>query len=78
MKVIITENQLFIFRRIQDFIDIVEKQIKGYEKQNYLLNCYKEANTKENYMCKTFMNEKNIENILIPRYNQWIKMNEFE
>jgi hypothetical protein len=33
MKVIITENQLFIFRRIQEFIDIVEKQIKGYEKQ---------------------------------------------
>ena len=33
MKVIITENQLFIFRRIQEFIDIVEDQIKGYEKQ---------------------------------------------
>lgn len=33
MKVIITENQLFIFRRIQEFIDIVEDQIKGYENQ---------------------------------------------
>ena len=33
MKVIITENQLFIFRRIQEFIDIVEDQIKGYEKK---------------------------------------------
>ena len=28
--------------------------------------------------CNLFMNEKNIENILIPRYNQWIKINEFE
>jgi len=33
MKVIITENQLFIFRRIQEFIDIVEDQIDGYETQ---------------------------------------------
>ena len=33
MKVIITENQLFLFRRIQDFIGIVEDQINGYEKQ---------------------------------------------
>jgi hypothetical protein len=37
MKVIITENQLFIFRRIQEFIDIVEKQIKGYEKQSVVV-----------------------------------------
>jgi hypothetical protein len=33
MKIIITENQLFLFRRIQDFIDIVEDQIDGYETQ---------------------------------------------
>lgn len=33
MKIIITENQLFLFRRIQEFIDIVEGQIKGYENQ---------------------------------------------
>jgi hypothetical protein len=66
-------------KQMYNFLDVLTKyNIKGYEKQNYLLNCYKEANTKENYMCKTFMNEKNIENILIPRYNQWIKMNEFE
>jgi hypothetical protein len=66
-------------KQIYNFLDVLTKyNIKGYEKQNYLLKCYKEEITKENTMCKTFMNEKNIENILIPRYNQWIKMNEFE
>lgn len=73
-------------KQIYNFLDVLTKyNIKGYEKQNFLLKCYKESqtnkshnNTKLNTMCKTFMNEKNIENILIPRYNQWIKMNEFE
>jgi len=73
-------------KQIYNFLDVLTKyNIKGYEKQNFLLKCYKEAqtnksqnDTKLNTMCKTFMNEKNIENILIPRYNQWIKMNEFE
>ena len=66
-------------KQIYHFLDVLTKyNIKGYEKQNYLLNCYKEEVTKENTMCKSFLNEKNIENILIPRYNQWIKMNEFE
>jgi len=74
-------------KQIYNFLDVLTKyNIKGYEKQNFLLKCYKEANTKSNTklnesyntICKTFMNEKNIENILIPRYNQWIKMNEFE
>ena len=79
-------------KQIYNFLDVLTKyNIKGYEKQNFLLKCYKDIqsnkshtklNTKlnESYntICKTFMNEKNIENILIPRYNQWIKMNEFE
>lgn len=66
-------------KQIYNFLDVLTKyNIKGYEKQNYLLKCYKEEITKENAMCKTFLNEKNIEHILIPRYNQWIKMNEFE
>ena len=75
-------------KQIYNFLDVLTKyNIKGYEKQNFLLKCYKEAQTNKshnntdtelNTMCKTFMNEKNIEHILIPRYNQWIKMNEFE
>jgi hypothetical protein len=31
MKIIITENQNYILRRLQQFINIVEDQIEGYE-----------------------------------------------
>jgi len=31
MKIIITENQNYVLRRLQQFIDIVEEQIEGYE-----------------------------------------------
>jgi hypothetical protein len=32
MRIIITENQHFLLRRIQTFIEIVEEQIEGYER----------------------------------------------
>jgi hypothetical protein len=32
MRIIITENQHFLLRRIQTFIEIVEEQIDGYER----------------------------------------------
>lgn len=31
MRIIITENQKFVLRRLQQFIDIVERQIEGFE-----------------------------------------------
>jgi hypothetical protein len=31
MKIIITENQNYVLRRLQQFIEIVEEQIEGYE-----------------------------------------------
>jgi hypothetical protein len=31
MKIIITENQNYVLRRLQQFINIVEEQIEGYE-----------------------------------------------
>ena len=31
MKIIITENQNYILRRLHQFIEIVEEQIEGYE-----------------------------------------------
>ena len=31
MKIIITENQNYILRRLQQFIEIVEDEIEGYE-----------------------------------------------
>ena len=34
MKIIITENQNFILRRLTRFIEIVEEQIEGYETQD--------------------------------------------
>ena len=91
---------------------LINYNIKGYEKQNYLLECYKnnkllkksktskiskESKTskgskisnqsyipKKTYLfkpktnCNHFLNEKEIENILIPRYNHWVKLFEFE
>ena len=32
MRIIITENQKYVLRRLQQFIDIVEEQIDGYER----------------------------------------------
>jgi hypothetical protein len=32
MRIIITENQKYVLRRVQQFIDIVEEQIEGYER----------------------------------------------
>ena len=89
---------------ILNFITLlINYNIKGYEKQNYLLECYKnnkllkkskiskESKTskesciskktqlcKPNTNCNHFLNEKEIENILIPRYNYWVKLFEFE
>jgi hypothetical protein len=90
-------------KQIANFLDLLTKyNIKGYEKQNLLLKCYKlEMKNKmksksKNKSKKTtlqnnqnnennintndcqILNNKNIEHILIPRYNQWIKINEFE
>ena len=31
MKIIITENQNYLLRRLQQFIEIVEDQVEGYE-----------------------------------------------
>ena len=31
MKIIITENQNYVLRRVQQFIEIVEDHIEGYE-----------------------------------------------
>jgi len=32
MRIIITENQNYVLRRLRQFIDIVEEQIDGYER----------------------------------------------
>jgi len=74
--------------QIYNFIELmINYNIKGYEKQNLLLKCYKETkvmkgkkhtNTSKSIHCDPFLNEDKLKEILIPRYNQWIKINEFE
>jgi hypothetical protein len=67
--------------------------IQGMEKTNLLLTCYKyNKDTKSDKSgksdisiakinkllhCNKFLDENNIENILVPRYNKWIKIYEF-
>ena len=69
---------------------MADYNIQGMEKTNLLLTCYANtANTKhgKNDMsektnkllhCDNFLDEDNIETILVPRYNQWIKIYQFE
>ena len=38
----------------------------------------KHTNTSKSIHCDPFLNEDKLKEILIPRYNQWIKINEFE
>ena len=78
--------------QIYNFLELmINYNIKGYEKQNLLLKCYKETkvmkgkkyshtsiNTITSIHCDPFLNEDKLKEILIPRYNQWIKINEFE
>ena len=50
------------------------------EKQNMLLTCYKDdKNPKlQKYLkCDTFMNPDNLQNIQVPRYNEWIRKYKF-
>ena len=52
MKILITENQNYILRRLQQFIDIVEDQIEGYEQH--------EDNA---WWCSTFNPETFLDNL---------------
>jgi len=50
------------------------------EKQNLLLTCYKDSkNSKVNKFlkCDSFLDEDNLQTILVPRYNAWIKKYQF-
>ena len=100
-----TMPSTFIIQMLTFITLLTKYNIKGYEKQNYLLECYKNnklvkklkktyttktshlfklsqtsqfKSTKNKTNCNYFLNEKEIETILIPRYNQWINLFEFE
>lgn len=53
MKYIITESQNFLRRRLQQFIDIVEEQIDGYER-----------NQDNPWWCRTYDPESFLENLI--------------
>lgn len=53
MKIIITENQRYVLRRVQQFIDIVEEQIEGYEN-----------NSDQAWWCSVFNPDTFLENLI--------------
>jgi hypothetical protein len=79
--------------QIEGFIrQMVDYNVIGYEKTNLVLTCYKElkhgsgregSRSKsreklEKYLkCGDFLDEDKIEEILVPRYNKWVKLYEF-
>lgn len=52
MKIIITENQNYVLRRLQQFIEIVEDQIEGYEQ------------TEGGYWCRVYDAESFLKNLI--------------
>ena len=75
-------------KQINNFLESMSNlNVLSIEKQNLLLTCFKTLgeNDKEKYestnkilKCDTFFNKKQIENILIPKYKEWIKIFNFE
>jgi hypothetical protein len=50
------------------------------EKQNLLLTCYKDGKNpkiKKDLKCDNFLDKDKLQNIQIPRFNEWIKKYEF-
>ena len=79
--------------QVSGFIEMMANyNIQGMEKTNLLLTCYGNRKNKQKTKddkaeesekinkllhCNEFLDEDNIETILVPRYNQWIKIYEF-
>ena len=82
-------SETFIIQ-INNFIkNMSELNNNAIEKTNLLLTCYdnmpnkkssktKDSNLYELMKCNNFLDDKNIETILVPRYNEWIKKYNFE
>ena len=78
--------------QVSSFIEMMANyNVQGMEKTNLLLTCYGDRKNKQKTKdgkaqsekiskllhCNEFLDEDNIETILVPRYNQWIKIYEF-
>ena len=71
-------------KQINGFIESLSNlNVKGIEKTNLLLTCYKNQTIGHKLKidllkCNNYLNKNKIEEILIPRYKKWIKNNNFE
>ena len=70
--------------QVEGFIrQMVDYNVVGYEKTNLVLTCYKELENgsrekmEKNLKCEDFLDADKIEEILVPRYNKWVKLYEF-
>lgn len=76
-------------KQVNTFIELMSSMnTMATEKVNMLIECYNNNKNKDKKInqditnkllqCDKFLNADNIETILVPRYNQWIKLYEFE
>jgi len=64
MKIIITENQNYLLRRVQQFIDIVEDHIEGYE-----------LNEDGSWWCRNYNEDTFFENLMDHSIQEFIRDN---
>ena len=75
--------------QINNFLESMsDTNILSIEKQNLLLTCFKSLGEKEDsdkykninkiLNCNNFLNEKSIDTMLKPKYNEWIKIFKFQ
>jgi hypothetical protein len=64
MKIIITENQNYLLRRVQQFIEIVEEQIEGYE-----------LNEDGSWWCRNYNADTFFENLMDYSIQEFIRDN---
>lgn len=79
--------ETFINQIINFFETMTEYNMAGYEKQIALLRCLTNSSktitntnstSSNTSLCKNFLNSNSVEQYLVPRYNKWIDIYEFE
>jgi 23S rRNA U2552 (ribose-2'-O)-methylase RlmE/FtsJ len=71
----------FIYQITNFLVKLSDLNVIALEKQNLLLTCYKDGKNEkiQKYLkCNNFLDNDNLQNILIPRFNQWIKKYGFQ
>ena len=80
MKAYEKQNLLLkCYKEAKEIKETKYKKNKKYSDKKYSSNIENTSNSINSIIeCDTFLNEDKIKEILVPRYNQWIKINEFE